>query len=143
MALAELRRFAQGIYPRVLAEYGLVQALNAAALRTTLPTTVRSVRIGRYAPDVEAAVYFCCVEALQNANKHAGPDAAIIVRLRCDGGTLRFEVADTGIGFDQRFETDGTGLTHMRDRIGAVGGHTTISSTPGHGTLVSGAITIA
>ncbi len=140
--LAELRRFARGMYPRLLATYGLGEALKAAALRTALPTTVTSRQVGRYDPDVEAAVYFSCVEALQNAAKHAGPKAVITARIWCDDGSLHFEVADTGIGFDQRRETSGSGLANMRDRIGAVGGTTTISSSPGHGTSVAGTITI-
>jgi signal transduction histidine kinase len=142
-AVEELRRFAQGIYPPLLARHGLEEALNAAALRATLPTTVEARQVGRYDPDVEASVYFCCVEALQNATKHAGPDASVAIRLSCDDRALRFEVVDTGVGFDERSEANGSGLTNMRDRIGAVGGKATISSTMGHGTSISGAIPIA
>jgi signal transduction histidine kinase len=142
-AVEELRRFAQGIYPPLLAQHGLDEALNAAALRATLPTTIETRQIGRYDPDVEASVYFCCVEALQNAAKHAGPDASITIRLSCDNRALHFEVTDTGAGFDERLQASGSGLTNMRDRIGAVGGKATISSTIGHGTSISGAIPIA
>jgi signal transduction histidine kinase len=139
-ALEELRQLGQGMSPPLLARGGLGRALSAAALRSTQPTTVKATGIARYHLEVEAAVYFCCVEALQNAAKHAGPDATITVVLSDDRGTLRFEVADTGLGFDQRDDRNGSGLTHMRDRIGAVGGTITISSTASHGTTVSGTI---
>ncbi len=141
LAVEELRRYSHGIYPPLLARHGLEEALNAAALRAALPTTVESRHIGRYEPDVESAVYFCCVEALQNADKHAGRDASVAVRLWCQQETLHFEVTDTGAGFDDS-ESGGRGLTNMRDRIGAVGGNTTISATAGHGTSISGAIPI-
>ena len=142
-ALADLRGFAQGMYPQLLTSFGLEQALKAAARTMTLPTVVRSHQLGRYEPDVEAAVYFSCLEALQNASKHAGPDAVITTRLWCSRGTLHFEVTDTGIGFDQGATRNGSGLTNVRDRIGAVGGTTVISSSPGQGTSISGAIRIA
>jgi len=98
--------------------------------------------IARYDPEVEAAVYFCCLEALQNAAKHAGPDASVTIALSRGRDTLRFDVTDTGVGFDQRVEPSRSGLGNMLDRIGAVGGHATISSTAGHGTSISGTIPI-
>jgi signal transduction histidine kinase len=141
-ALEELRTLAQGKSPTLLTRHGLEPALKEAALRTTLPTSLQTRRITRYDPEIEAAVYFCCLEALQNAAKHAGPDASITVIVSDQHGSLTFEIADTGAGFDHQLETSGSGLTHLRDRIGALGGRATITSTPGHGTSVAGMIPI-
>ena len=85
------------------------------------------------------AVYFCCVEALQNAAKHAGPDACPVLRLRQEGNWLHFEVRDSGCGFEVP-EQEGGGLANMRDRLGAAGGTLVINSEPGHGTVVHGEI---
>jgi signal transduction histidine kinase len=142
-ALEALRRLSQGMSPPLLDQHGLERALRAAALRSTLPTTVKARGIARYSPEVEAAVYFSCVEALQNAAKHAGADASINLTLSDDHRTLRFEVADTGVGFDQRLEGNGSGLTHIRDRVGAVRGHVTVSSSPDNGTSISAAIPVS
>ena len=141
-ALEELRWLSHGMSPPLLAEHGLEQALAAAATKTALVTTVTAKGVVRYSPDVEAAVYFSCVEALQNAAKHAGPDASINLTLFDDHTALRFEVADTGIGFDQTVQATTSGLTHIRDRIGAVHGHVSISSTPNHGTSISASIPV-
>jgi signal transduction histidine kinase len=142
-ALDALRRLSHGMSPPLLARHGLEQALGAAALTSPLPITVKAPGIARYDPEIEAAVYFSCVEALQNAAKHAGPDASVNLTLSGGRQTLRFEVADTGVGFDEHLERSGSGLTHIRDRVGAVGGHVTISSIPDHGTSVSATIPIA
>ena len=141
-ALDALRRLSNGMSPARLAQWGLEEALAASALRSTIPVTVTATRIGRYTPEVEAAVYFSCVEALQNAAKHAGPEASIKLTLSDDHRRLRFEVADTGVGFDARDNGSGNGLTHIHDRIGSVGGQVAISSTPNHGTSVSATIPI-
>ena len=100
VTLTELRELAHGIYPPLLRTRGLPEALQAAANRAVLPTTVVAGELPRFDPDVEAAVYFCCLEAIQNAGKHAGPDAHITVTIGHDDGMLRFEVADDGAGFD-------------------------------------------
>jgi signal transduction histidine kinase len=73
--LQELRDLAHGIYPPLLADRGLPDALQAAARRSVLPVTVRTDGLGRFAPEAEATVYFCVLEALQNAAKYAGEDA--------------------------------------------------------------------
>jgi signal transduction histidine kinase len=138
-ALDEVRSLARGIYPAPLADRGLVEALRSAALRSSLPTTVLAAGIRRYPRDIESAAYFCCLEALQNATKHA-PDAAAVVVELSDNGDLRFEVCDDGGGFDPQTVTGGVGLTSMRDRVAAVGGEVTIQSRPGHGTRVSARI---
>ena len=99
-AVQELRDLAHGIYPPLLADRGLAEALRAAGNRAALPTSVDADGVERYPPPVEAAVYFCCLEALQNAGKHAGDDASIGVRVWEEAGALLFEVRDDGAGFD-------------------------------------------
>jgi signal transduction histidine kinase len=136
--LTELRELAHGIYPPLLMDRGLPEALRAAANRAALPTDV-AADVGRYAPEVEAAVYFCVLEALQNAGKHAGDGARVVVTLRDDGGELCFEVADDGAGFDATSgRRNGHGFVNMADRVGAVGGHLEVDSVPGRGTRVRG-----
>ena len=97
--IQELRELAHGIYPPLLADSGLGEALRAAANRSPLAVTVTADGIGRYTPDIEAAVYFCCLEALQNAAKHA-PQARVEVRVWEESGGLLFAVTDDGPGFD-------------------------------------------
>ena len=135
-ALDEVRDLAHGIYPPILADLGLVRALTAAAKRSTLPVQVAATAAGRFSPDVEAAVYFCCLEALQNAGKYAGPGARAKVDLREEERRLVFEISDDGAGFDPRAARAGAGLTNMADRIGGIGGILRIESTPGRGTTV-------
>jgi signal transduction histidine kinase len=138
-ALAELRDLAHGLYPQALEAVGLRGALREAADRAPIAVTIDCDGTGRYRPELEAAVYFCCLEALQNAAKHAGEDARAAVTLAEDGGALKFEVSDDGRGFDAQ-ETGGAGLQNMTDRIGALGGELKIASTPGTGTRVAGVI---
>jgi signal transduction histidine kinase len=140
-ALEELRDLAHGIYPSLLENEGLPGALRDAAERAPIPTAFDSDGAGRYRPELEAAVYFCCLEALQNAAKHAGDDARATVRLAESDHTLRFEVADDGIGHDGPLT--GTGIQNMRDRLGALGGLLTINSSPGAGTTVTGSIPVS
>ena len=129
-ALDEVRSLARGIYPAPLADRGLVEALRAAALRSALPATVLAAGVGRYPRDIEAAAYFCCLEAMQNAAKHAR-DATVVVVDLSDDGDLCFEVSDDGSGFDPATVTGGVGFTSMRDRVEAVGGEVTIDSAAG------------
>jgi signal transduction histidine kinase len=138
-ALDEVRSLARGIYPAPLADRGLVEALRSAALRSVLPTTVLAAGVRRYQRDIESAAYFCCLEAMQNAAKHAHDAAAVVVALT-DNGDLRFEVRDDGTGFDPLTVSGGVGFTSMRDRVAAVGGEVAIHSRPGHGTRVSARI---
>ncbi|MGZ8766234.1 MAG: GAF domain-containing sensor histidine kinase, partial [Acidimicrobiia bacterium] len=98
--LTELRELAHGIYPPLLRDRGLEEALRAACSRSALYTDLDCNVERRFSPDVEAAVYFCCLEALQNAGKHAGADAKVTVRVHDDGSSVRFEVVDDGAGFD-------------------------------------------
>ena len=136
----EVRALAHGIYPPLLMDRGLPEALQAAAGRSALPASVDAIDIGRYAEDVEAAVYFCCLEAMQNAGKHAGDDAAISIRVVADPDELRFEVTDTGAGFDLSEGVHGHGFVNMADRLGAIGGSVQVWSAPGEGTRINGAI---
>ncbi len=138
----ELRNLVHGIYPPLLRENGLAAALSDAARLSTLPTTMRAGSLGRYPADIEAAVYFCCLEALQNACKHAGERATIRLRVREEPGTLTFEVIDDGTGFDTRGRGLGAGLRNMADRMGAFGGRLLVESAPGQGTRVTGAVPV-
>jgi signal transduction histidine kinase len=98
---------------------------------------------GRYPQDVENAVYFCCLEGMQNASKHARTASNIEILLEERAGSLRFEVRDDGAGYDTTSVRGGTGLSNMRDRLAAVGGEITVSSEPGGGTSVSGEVPAA
>ena len=127
-ALAELRELARGIYPPLLADLGLRAALEARADKAALPVTVQADGTGRYSQDIEAAVYFCILEALQNVAKYAHASAARVT-LGSDGQFLVFTVTDDGTGFDQAKTSMGTGLQGMTDRLAALGG-TLISPQP-------------
>jgi signal transduction histidine kinase len=137
--IGELRELAHGIYPPLLRNRGLGEALRTAANRSPLPCAVEIDLPGRYPEEVETATYFCCLEALQNAGKHAGAEAAVTVRVGQDGPALWFVVQDDGAGFDPG-GVAGHGFDNMRDRLGAIGGHLTIESARGAGTTVRGAI---
>ena len=137
--IQELRDLAHGIYPPLLMDSGLSEALRAAANRSPLSVAVAAEGVGRHPSEVEAAVYFCCLEALQNAAKHA-PDASVHVTVEATDGQLRFEVADDGPGFDIATATAGHGFVNMSDRLGAIGGTVTWSSELGQGATITGTI---
>lgn len=142
-ALDDLRSTAHGIYPPLLADEGLVAALREVARRSVVPLTVDLEEVGRLSEDRETAIYYCCLEALQNVAKHGGDGAVASLRLWQDRKAVRFSVTDDGVGYTpRRPETQGAGLTNMNDRIGAVGGTLTVRSAPGEGTTVLGAVTI-
>jgi signal transduction histidine kinase len=138
-ALADLRDLARGIYPQLLADRGLSAALEAQATKSSVPTTVRSDGVERYPREVEAAVYFTCLEALNNVAKYSGATAAT-VSLDQANGTLTFSVADDGVGFDPGQVEHGTGLQGMADRLDAIGGDVRVRSAPGEGTMVKGSV---
>jgi signal transduction histidine kinase len=143
-AIAELRALAHGIFPPLLVSGGLGDALPAAAGRAALPTTVDLVDVGRYGNDIEAAVYFCTLEALQNAGKHAGDGATAAVTVVEADGVLRFEISDDGAGFDPASGgADGHGFVNMADRLGAFGGRVDVASALGAGTTITGTIPLA
>ncbi len=139
LAIDTLSSLGRGIYPRMLAEHGLVAALRAGLATSTVAVTVEAVGNGRPPPVLEAALYFCCMEAVQNAAKHS--DAAqVTVVLRHDDERWHLDITDDGSGFDApRTLSAGTGLglMNMRDRLDAVGGSVTIASEAGSGTVVS------
>ena len=139
-ALDELRALAHGIYPPLLSSSGLAEALSAACRRAPLPASVEVNGVGRHPAEIESAIYFCCLEALQNAGKYAGPGATARIRLWQEPQALRFEVTDDGSGFESNGQNSGAGLTNMRDRLGAVGGSITVESVPGRGTKLSGTL---
>jgi PAS domain S-box-containing protein len=138
-AMADIRSLAHGLYPSLLVERGLVGALSEAAAACPLPTTLTTRGLGRYPPEIEGAVYFCCLEALQNAAKHAeGASSAAITVWQEEA--VHFEVLDDGAGLPDGYASHGAGLTNMRDRLGAMGGTLAIETNFGRGTSVMGAV---
>jgi signal transduction histidine kinase len=141
-AIEEVRSFARGVYPAVLARTGLEQALRSVSRIAPLPSTVRADGVRRYAPTIEATVYFSCSEALQNACKHARGATGVTISVWEDTD-LHFEVRDDGEGFDLQTVPYGTGLTNLSDRLAALGGSVEIRSAPGCGTVLEGSIPLA
>jgi signal transduction histidine kinase len=139
--LEDLRDLARGIYPPLLADKGLPAALEAQARKSPVPVTVHPDGVGRYGSDVEAAVYFCCLEALNNVAKYADA-SSVEIRLRQNDGELRFEVADDGVGFDTAGARNGSGLQGMSDRLDAIGGRLDVVSAPGAGTTIMGRLPV-
>ena len=141
-ALEELRDLARGIFPPLLAAEGLPSALASQARKSAVPATVSAPGVGRYAESVEAAVYFCCLEALQNVAKYAQASQVEIL-LEQVGGVLRFIVADDGVGFDPALAAHGAGTVNMRDRVESLDGRVRWETAPGRGTRVIGEIPVA
>jgi signal transduction histidine kinase len=140
-AARDLRELAHGIYPPLLADRGLPDALAAQARRSPVPVVTEARSVGRYSQDIEAAVYFCCLEALQNIAKYAGAGSARL-RVSAVNSHLSFEVTDDGLGFDPAATAHGTGLQGMSDRLEALGGSIEIRSLPGQGTTIAGRIPV-
>ncbi len=140
-ALEDLRDLARGIYPPLLADRGLQAALEAQARKAAMPVTVDADGIERFGADVESAIYFSCLEALQNAAKYSGA-RTVNVRLSNGSGELRFEVRDDGRGFDASATAYGTGLTGIADRLAALGGEVVVTSAPGDGCAVAGRVPV-
>jgi len=139
-ALEQIRNLAKGIYPSVLSDLGLVPALAAVARDLPLEVSLRTQLSRRYAREVETAVYFCCLEALQNVVKHCGSGTKVELQLLERSEGLEFVVTDKGCGFDQDPVATTHGITGMRDRVEAVGGTLMITSIPGKGTTVTGRV---
>jgi signal transduction histidine kinase len=140
-ALENLRDLARGIYPPLLADLGLAAALAGQASKAPVPVTVEADGIGRFGQDTEAAVYFCCLEALQNTAKYARATQARIC-LQAQDGTLRFTVSDDGAGYDTSHTPLGSGQRNMADRLAALGGRLEVRSAPGQGTTITGYLPI-
>ncbi len=134
--IEEVREVAQGLYPHLLTEQGLVPALENAVS----PLQVHHGDIGRHPAELELVIYYACLEAVANATKHAGDGATISINLREDGDSLTFEVADDGPGFDLSTAHSGMGLQNQHDRLGSVGGRLSIDSARGRGTVVLGVV---
>lgn len=130
-----VRDFARGIYPPLLEAEGLGAALSAQARKMPIPVTVQAAGLGRYPKEQEATVYFCVLEALQNAMKHSEASSVQVV-LSDSEDELAFEVRDDGVGFDQA-SVDSNGLINMTDRVEAVGGQIHIQTQPGRGTVIT------
>jgi signal transduction histidine kinase len=142
-AVQALRDLSHGIYPKVLADRGLVPALESIAMKAALPTSIEPEGdINRHDEEVEAAIYFCCLEALQNAGKHAGEGSFATIKVRESEGALEFEVRDTGKGFDMSVKGTGAGFVNMADRVGAIGGTIKVQSAPGEGTAIVGRVPV-
>jgi len=144
----EAELMSRELQPSVLEQLGLVAGLRAAsaefASRTSILVNLRRVRLAvRLTADVELALYRVFQEALRNVEKHARA-RQVTVQLRKQGASVRLEIADNGIGFDQRFHPlvlsrglGGLGLAGMRERATYVGGALTIKSTRHAGTVIS------
>jgi signal transduction histidine kinase len=138
-AIEEVRAFARGVYPLMLASEGLGAALVSASRAAAAPIKVSARGIRRCRPEVESAVYFTCLAAIDNAAKHAGP-AEISVHVWDTAHALHFMVGDTGCGFDRDSTPSGAGLSNMHDRIAALGGSLAVDSRPSHGTRLHGRV---
>jgi len=137
--IQELRDLAHGIYPPLLADSGLGEALAAAGRRSPLAVTVSAGGIGRYGLEIESTIYFCCLEALQNAGKHAA-GATVTIRIWEESGGLLFSVSDNGPGFEVARAKNGHGYMNMADRLGAIGGTVRWESAVGAGTRILGSV---
>ena len=134
-ALEKVREVAHGLYPPLLNSFGLPAALRDVREHAAPPLQIDAVGVGRYPPEIESAVYYCCLEAIQNAAKHGGRGVRVSVALAEEDGRLTFRVVDDGPGFSLA-EARGSGLQNMEDRLGALGGRLTISTAPGRGTTL-------
>ena len=138
-ALENLRDLARGIYPPLLADQGLAAALQAQGRKSMVPVDVHADGIGRCSQEVESAVYFSCLEAMQNVTKYAHA-SRVTIDLEESGGSLLFSVVDDGVGFDIDATSYGTGLQGMADRLDAISGSLEVRSAPGGGTTVEGMV---
>ena len=141
-ALETLQTLAAGLYPSVLRERGMAAALSAHLALTPVPVEVVDQVNRRYSEDLEAAIYFCCQEAIQNAIKHARA-TRVEVRLDDRDGVLSFTVSDDGMGFDPSAARRGAGMQNMADRIAAAGGQLEVVSGEGRGAVVTGRVPAA
>jgi signal transduction histidine kinase len=142
-ALADIRSVTRAGSPELLARFGVPSCLRSAASTSPVPVMIEAVGFGRLDPQVEQGVYYCCLEALQNVVKHAGPNAVARIRLRRTHDNVSFEVEDSGRGFDPARVERGEGLTNLVDRLAVLRGRLAIDSRPGMGTRIFGEIPIS
>jgi signal transduction histidine kinase len=142
-ALVDIRSVTRAGSPELLARFGVPSCLRSAASTSPVPVRIEAVGFGRLDPQIEQSVYYCCLEALQNVIKHAGPDAVARIRLRRTSDNVTFEVEDSGRGFDPARVARGEGLTNLTDRLAVMRGRLSIDSRPGMGTRIFGEIPIA
>jgi signal transduction histidine kinase len=135
-ALDSVRNIARGIYPPLLADFGLEKALRVQSARAAVDVSLEGTA-PRSTEEAEEAVYFACSEAIQNAAKYAGCGARVTLRLRHDHGSLAVRIADDGRGLDPAATCNGAGLQNILDRIEPLGGTLRIASSPGHGTVLT------
>jgi len=139
-SIDELRDLAHGIYPPLLERGGLGDALRATARRSSVDVVIDAVGIDRYDERIETAVYFCCLEAIQNVAKHGGPEAKVVIALRATDHRLELSIADDGPGFDLHEVPPGRGLRNMIDRVAAIDGDLDVESQPGEGVRLEASI---
>lgn len=137
--IESVRDFARGIFPPLLEAEGLGAALSGQARKFSVPVTVHAAGVGRHPRETEATVYFCVLEALQNAAKHSQA-SSVMVTISDDSRWVSFQVSDDGEGFDMTSPGEGSGLVNIADRVDAVGGTIEVVSAPGKGTSVQGRI---
>jgi signal transduction histidine kinase len=137
--LESIRGLSRGLYPPLLQSHGLVPALVAHARRLPLPAQVHGTD-RRFSAEVETAIYFCCVEALQNAVKHAAA-GRLRIAVEATAESVCFEVTDDGRGFAPDRSAGGSGLENMTDRVEALGGRIEVRSG-GTGTSVRGCLPV-
>jgi signal transduction histidine kinase len=142
-AIEELRDVARGLYPQIVGQLGLPAALAAVARRSAIPVRIRTDGLSRHSEELETTVYFCCLECVQNAAKHAGADASVTVRLGEDREGIWFCVEDDGPGFDLAKVERGAGLANLADRVEAIGGTLEIDTRPGEGTRITGELPLS
>jgi signal transduction histidine kinase len=142
-AIAEIRTVTRDGSPELLLRNGVVDCLRSVAAHSPRQVVVESRNFGRYSPVIERGIYFCCVEALQNAVKHAGSNATVLIRLVGEPHRISFSVDDSGAGFDPARVEARVGLVHLADRVDVMGGNLTIDSYPGMGTRIHGEVPVA
>jgi len=141
-ALEDIRTVTLEGAPLLLFQAGVAGALRSVAAHAPLPVVVEARTFGRYETPVERGIYYCCLEALQNVVKHAGPTASARIRLEAKRRRITFTVEDSGVGFDLARMRPGDGLVNLRDRVAVMGGRLTIDSQPGLGTRIHGDVPI-
>ena len=142
-ALVDIRNVTRDGNPELLLRKGVAGSLESVAGHAPLPVTVEARSFGRYAPRVERGIYYCCLEALQNAVKHAGPAAIVRIRLVGEPNRVTFSIEDSGVWFDPARVETGLGLVNLADRVDVMGGNLTIDTYPGMGTRIHGEVPVA